>query len=214
MRRMTLWLVTAAMILAGTGCDQSPPPPTEGQAMAKAIEKVATVASADRPQPALAPGQIVPASKATNGPSPNGDGGTEAAPTGQGEGPGDQKDPDPAPAPQEPAVDTALIEKGKALFTEKICITCHKVDPSTPAAAGVALKAPEFMGTFWGEPREVHVGPGGPVTTVEMDEAYFIESVKNPMAKIVKGSMPGMVAMPMSDEEVDALMAYVKSLSE
>ena len=112
------------------------------------------------------------------------------------------------------AGDAALIAKGKGLFQTKICFTCHQVDPKVPAAAGMALKAPKFIGKFWGTEREVNIGPGGPVKKVKMDEAYFIESIKKPMAKIVKGSLPGMAPLPSTDDEIKALMAYVKSLSD
>ena len=124
----------------------------------------------------------------------------------------------PMPEKKQPTAadlsDPKLIAKGKQLFQTKICFTCHQVDPNTPAPAGVALKAPTFMGKFWGTEREVHVDAGGPIEKVTMDEAYFIESVKKPMAKIVKGAVPGMAPLPTTDEEVQALMAYVKSLSK
>ena len=109
--------------------------------------------------------------------------------------------------------DPALIAQGKALFQAKVCFTCHQVDPAVPAPAGGPLKAPKFIGEFWGTSREVHVGINGPIQKVNMDEAYFLESVENPMAKIVKGSVAGMAPLPTTLEERQALMAYVKSLS-
>ena len=123
--------------------------------------------------------------------------------------------------PEEVLADPKLIAKGKTLFKTKICFTCHQVDPKTPAPAGAALKAPAFMGKFWGTKRQVHDGidpdtgkPSEKILTVVFNEAYFIESVKKPMAKIVKGSVAGMAPLPTTDEEVKALMAYVKSLSK
>jgi hypothetical protein len=49
-----------------------------------------------------------------------------------------------------------------------------------------------------------------------MNEEYFIESVINPMAKVVKGALAPMVLAPglVNNEEVLALMAYVKSHSK
>jgi len=78
------------------------------------------------------------------------------------------------------------------------------------------------MGDFWGKGREVHEGngidgegnPTGPIIKVKLDEAYFLESVEKPMAKIVKGTKPGMAALPTTLEERKMLMEYVKSLSE
>lgn len=112
--------------------------------------------------------------------------------------------------------DPALIAKGKILFMTKTCFTCHSVDPAIPAPAGMALKAPQFIGDFWGKEREVHIGFQGPIKKVVMNEEYFIESVMNPMAKVVKGALSPMVLAPglVSNEEVLALMAYVKSHSK
>jgi len=112
--------------------------------------------------------------------------------------------------------DPALIAKGKVLFMTKTCFTCHSTDPAIPAPAGLALKAPQFFGDFWGKEREVHIGFQGPIKKVVMNEEYFIESVMNPMAKVVKGALSPMVLAPglVSNEEVLALMAYVKSLSK
>ncbi|MBT3842875.1 MAG: c-type cytochrome, partial [Verrucomicrobia bacterium] len=112
--------------------------------------------------------------------------------------------------------DPALIAKGKGLFMTKTCFTCHSVDPSMPAPAGMALKAPQFIGDFWGKEREGHIGYQGPIKKVLMNEEYFIESVINPMAKVVKGALAPMVLAPglVNNEEVLALMAYVKSHSK
>jgi mono/diheme cytochrome c family protein len=109
-----------------------------------------------------------------------------------------------------------LIAKGKVLFMTKICFTCHQTDPAVPAPAGLALKAPTFLGEFWGTEREVALGLGGKVVKVKMDEKYFTESVKMPMAKVVKGALVPMPPPPppITDEDIAALMAYVKSLSK
>ena len=111
--------------------------------------------------------------------------------------------------------DPDLIVQGKTLFQTKICFTCHQVDSAVPAPAGLALKAPIFLSEFWGAEREVHKGFGGPITTVKFDEAYFIESVRKPLDKVVKGALSPMPPPPpITDEELTALMAYVKSLSK
>ena len=112
--------------------------------------------------------------------------------------------------------DPALIAKGKVLFMTQTCFTCHQTDPAIPAPAGLALKAPQFIGDFWGKEREVHIGYLGPIQKVVMNEEYFIESVTNPLAKVLKGALAPMVLAPglVSDEETMALMAYVKSVSK
>ena len=112
--------------------------------------------------------------------------------------------------------DPALVAKGKVLFMTKTCFTCHQTDPAIPAPAGLAIKSPQFIGEFWGKEREVHIGFQGPIQKVVLNEQYFIESVKQPLAKVVKGALAPMVLAPglVNDEEVLALMAYVKSLSK
>jgi len=115
----------------------------------------------------------------------------------------------------EPPADP-LVAKGKVLFMTKTCFTCHQTDPAIPAPAGLAIKSPQFMGEFWGKEREVHIGYQGPIEKVVLNEQYFIESVNQPLAKVVKGALAPMVLAPglVNDDEVLALMAYVKSLSK
>ena len=109
-----------------------------------------------------------------------------------------------------------LVAKGKVLIMTKICFTCHQTDPAVPAPAGLALRAPKFVGEFWGTEREVALGLGGKVVKVKLDDKYFVESVKLPMAKVVKGALVPMPPPPppITDEDIAALMAYVKSLSK
>ena len=111
--------------------------------------------------------------------------------------------------------DENLITQGKTLFQTRICFTCHQVDPAVPAPAGMALKAPTFLGDFWGKEREVHKGLGGPIIKVKLDDEYFIESLKKPLDKVVKGALAPMPPPPpVTDAEIKALLAYVKSLSK
>ena len=114
------------------------------------------------------------------------------------------------------AEDKELITKGKTLFLTKICFTCHQTDPAVPAPAGLALKAPKFIGEFWGKEREVALGFGGKIVKVKLDEEYFTESVKKPLDKVVKGALAPMPPPPppITDDDIKALMAYVKSLSK
>ena len=120
-------------------------------------------------------------------------------------------------APSDP-----LIAKGKILFMTKTCFTCHQTDPAIPAAIGLAIKAPQFIGDFWGKEREVHIGflPElafeAPIQKVVFNEEYFIESVNLPYEKVLKGVLSPMILAPglVNNEEVLALMAYVKSLSK
>ena len=106
------------------------------------------------------------------------------------------------------------IKKGKELFISKSCSLCHQTEESVPCPAGDALKSPKFMGDFWGKKREVHIGIGGPIKEVVLDEEYFLESIEKPFAKIVKGTLPGMAPLPTTNDERKAIMAYVKSLNK
>jgi hypothetical protein len=62
----------------------------------------------------------------------------------------------------------------------------------------------------------VHIGYLGPIKKVVMNEEYFIESVTDPMAKVAKGALVPMTFDPslVNNEEILALMAYVKSHSK
>ena len=114
-------------------------------------------------------------------------------------------------------------DPGYELFVAKGCIGCHQTDPAVPALGGIGIKAPAFMGDFWGKEREVEID-GDPSTSVFeasgkfekvlMDETYFLESIEKPMAKIVKDSIAGMAPQPTTADERKMLMEYVKSLSE
>ena len=113
--------------------------------------------------------------------------------------------------------DPALIAQGKVLFQTKTCFTCHQTDPAIPAPAGLAFKAPKLMGKFWGEERLVHKGLGGPLERVVMGPGYFAESVSatGSSVRVVKGALvPMTLPVPVTKDEVKALMAYVRSLSK
>ncbi|MEW5853015.1 MAG: cytochrome c [Myxococcota bacterium] len=105
-----------------------------------------------------------------------------------------------APAP-EPGKKLAPEEVGKQIWSTKACNACHTLD----GAPGVA---PTFKGLF-GKEEELADG-----TKVKVDEAYIKESILNPTAKLVKGFAPVMPPMAgqLKDEEVDAVIALIKSL--
>lgn len=92
---------------------------------------------------------------------------------------------------------------GAKLYQSKACITCHSVD-------GSAGTGPTFLGLY-GEQQKLEGG-----SSVLVDENYVRESILNPMAKVVLGYQPVMPTFQglLSDKEVDALIAYIKSLQE
>jgi cytochrome c oxidase subunit 2 len=95
-----------------------------------------------------------------------------------------------------------LQDTGRALFAQLGCATCHRSD-----AKG---RGPSLV-DIYNSP--VHLEDG---RTVTADENYVRESILDPTAKIVNGYKSVMPAFQgiVSDEQLNALVAYVKSLSE
>jgi cytochrome c oxidase subunit 2 len=89
---------------------------------------------------------------------------------------------------------------GRQLFVKNGCPTCHSVD-------GTKGNAPSLKGVF------ATMQPLQTGDEVMADENYVRESILRPQAKIVRGftniQMPTFV---FKDPQVDALIAYVKSL--
>ena len=95
-----------------------------------------------------------------------------------------------------------LQDTGRALFAQLGCATCHRSD-----AQG---RGPDLIGVY-NKPVVLEDG-----RTVLADDNYVRESILDPTAKIVKGFKPVMPAFQglVSDEQLNALVAYVKSLSQ
>jgi cytochrome c oxidase subunit 2 len=94
-------------------------------------------------------------------------------------------------------------EYGQKLYNSKGCKSCHSVD-------GKAVVGPTFLNVFG----STHGLEGG--GEVVVDENYVRESILNPMAKIVanyKGVMPSYKGQ-LTDEQLDCLIAYLKSLRQ
>lgn len=95
-----------------------------------------------------------------------------------------------------------LAVSGQKLFSELGCITCHRSDTQG--------RGPNLAGVF-GKPVLLEDG-----RTVIADDNYVRESILEPAAKIVKGFKPVMPTFQgqISDEQLNALVAYVKSLAQ
>jgi len=95
-----------------------------------------------------------------------------------------------------------LPQAGQKLFAELGCSTCHRADTQG--------RGPSLEGVF-GKPVMLEDG-----RTVMADENYVRESILTPAAKVVKGFKPVMPVFQglVSDEQLNALVAYVKSLSQ
>ncbi|MBD3223161.1 MAG: cytochrome c oxidase subunit II [Caldithrix sp.] len=96
----------------------------------------------------------------------------------------------------------SLVELGEKLYTSKACNTCHSID-------GTPNTGPTFQGIF-GRQEKLQDG-----TDITADENYIRESILNPQAKIVSGYQPVMPTYQniLKDREVDALVEYLKTLS-
>ena len=91
----------------------------------------------------------------------------------------------PAPPPSPPpGPDPALIERGSAIFNEKTCANCHTT------GVGPALNG-------------IYQSKG---------EDYVRRAITDPNADIAEGYQAAMPPLPVTDEELNALIAYIQSL--
>jgi cytochrome c oxidase subunit 2 len=95
----------------------------------------------------------------------------------------------------------SLAELGANVYKSRSCNACHSVN-------GDPMVGPTFKGLYGSEQELI----GGAKVTV--DENYIRESVMDPMKKVVKGFSPSMPTYRglLSDEEVNQLIAYMKTL--
>lgn len=112
----------------------------------------------------------------------------------------------PKPAAASKADDAATanlspVEKGKKLYQDKLCITCHSLD-------GSKLVGPSLKGVY-GTPQKLTDG-----TSPVADDAYIKESILNPMAKIVEGYPPAMPPYQgqLSDEDIANIIEFLKTV--
>jgi cytochrome c oxidase subunit 2 len=96
----------------------------------------------------------------------------------------------------------SLASNGQTIFQQLGCSTCHRSD-----AQG---RGPNLAGVF-GKPVQLEDG-----RKVTADENYLRECILNPRSKLVAGFKPIMPVFQglVSEEQVNALVAYIKSLSQ
>jgi cytochrome c oxidase subunit 2 len=94
-----------------------------------------------------------------------------------------------------------LSATGERIFAELGCVTCHRTDTQG--------RGPNLQGVF-GKPVQLEDG-----RTVTADENYLRECILDPGAKRVKGFQPIMPTFQglVTEEQVNALVAYIKSIS-
>ncbi|MCE9619594.1 MAG: urate hydroxylase PuuD [Planctomycetes bacterium] len=88
-------------------------------------------------------------------------------------------------------------QKGAKLFVAQGCAACHQ--------AGSAQLAPNLNKIC---NSTVLLADGGQVVA---DEAYLRESIERPQAKIVRGFPPTMPPVSLTKEQLDSLIAYLKT---
>src|SRR5579863_3731737 len=95
----------------------------------------------------------------------------------------------------------SLAQNGESIFQQLGCPTCHRSDTQG--------RGPNLVGIFGGQ---VLLEDG---RTVIADENYVRESILSPSAKVVRGFKPIMPVFQglVSEEQLNALVAYIKSLS-
>jgi cytochrome c oxidase subunit 2 len=96
-----------------------------------------------------------------------------------------------------------LEQQGAGLYKSRACYTCHTVDGTTKVG-------PSFREAF---NHQVTLADGRKLT---VDENYLRESILDPQAKVVAGFQPVMPTYQgvLKDREIDALIAYIKSLEK
>ena len=112
-----------------------------------------------------------------------------------------------SPTMVEPTATTAAatddhddVALGQQLVASYGCLGCHTTD-------GSALVGPSWKGLY-GSVRELADG-----SSVTADEAYIEESIGNPSAKIAQGFAPIMPPFNLSDDDLHAVVEFIKSLN-
>ncbi|MEN7529702.1 MULTISPECIES: cytochrome c oxidase subunit II [unclassified Cupriavidus] len=93
----------------------------------------------------------------------------------------------------------SVAEQGRALAQSKGCVACHSVD-GTPGVG------PSWKGLY-GSTQTFTNG-----SSASVDDAFLHTEIADPAARIVKGFGPVMPKVPITDAEVAALSAYIRSL--
>lgn len=91
-----------------------------------------------------------------------------------------------------------LVAQGKALAQSKGCVACHTIDGNP----GVG---PTWKGLY-GKTETMADG-----STELVDDAYLKDFIVNPSKRVVKGFAPIMPKVELSEDELNALVAYIKS---
>lgn len=100
------------------------------------------------------------------------------------------------------AESTALADLGPRLLQNKGCTGCHTLD-------GTAKIGPTFKGLFG---RREIVVEGGQEKEITVDASFIRAHILDPRAAAVKGYPPVMPQIPMTDEELKTIVAYLETV--
>jgi cytochrome c oxidase subunit 2 len=101
--------------------------------------------------------------------------------------------------PAAPAVAATPTDPGYRLLEKNDCLTCHSLN-------GVSDIGPSFKGLY-GSTRKLTDG-----SVVVANDAYLRESIVHPDAKVVAGFDDVMPTPALTDEEVDEIIEYLKTI--
>lgn len=94
---------------------------------------------------------------------------------------------------------TGPAKTGQELWRSKGCANCHTVN-------GNRSEGPTWKGLY-GSTVTLRDG-----TTVTADDAYLTQAIKDPTSQVVQGYGPLMPKTQMSDDEIAAIIAFIRAL--
>jgi cytochrome c oxidase subunit 2 len=101
---------------------------------------------------------------------------------------------------QEVALKGPLL--GPKLYQEKGCFACHSID-------GTPRVGPSFKGLLGKTER---VLTAGKERSVVVDEAYIRKYISEPNFDVIEGFQPIMPKVSLTEDELNALVEFIKSL--
>lgn len=185
-------LVVALLIVAACAPAEQTPAPGETPIAPPPTPTVET------PTPALDTPEAETATPAADTPTPEADTSTPEADTATPEAE------TPTPEADDDDPDPDLVQAGQQLAQQLGCFSCHTTD-------GSASVGPTWLGLH-GSTVTLQDG-----STEEVDEDYIRTAIVDPTAMVRQGFTPGVMPSfenQVDDEGLDALVAYIGSLSE
>jgi cytochrome c oxidase subunit 2 len=95
------------------------------------------------------------------------------------------------------------LPRGLAVLTAKGCLACHSVDGKPKV--GPTLKS------LYG--REEQILVAGVARSITVDDAFLRRVITNPTGQVVRGYPPAMPRTPLTDQELNEVVRYIKTLN-